>query len=77
MEEFEKEEEEMKGLERFVEKNISGGCTSGMGKSRGKRLEKMEGIDKGMIDGRSGNIEFGLEGNSGNDVMEIDDLKIG
>ena len=71
MQEFEKQQE------TFVEKNITRASTSGMAKSRRKTLEKMERIDKPMIDARSANIQFGFDRNTGNDVMHIHDLKIG
>ena len=77
MQEFEKQQEEIKRLETFVEKNITRASTSGMAKSRRKTLEKMERIDKPMIDARSANIQFGFDRNTGNDVMHIHDLKIG
>ncbi|MBE0334215.1 ABC-F family ATP-binding cassette domain-containing protein [Staphylococcus epidermidis] len=77
MQEFEKQQEEIKRLETFVEKNITRASTSGMAKSRRKTLEKMERIDKPMIDARSANIQFGFDRNTGNDVMHIQDLKIG
>ena len=47
-----------------------------MAKSRRKTLEKMERIDKPMIDARSANIQFGFDRNTGNDVMHIHDLKM-
>lgn len=77
MQEYEKQQEEIQKLENFVEKNITRASTSGMAKSRRKTLEKMERIDKPMIDARSANIQFGFERNIGNDVMHIRDLKIG
>ncbi|MFW3592191.1 ABC-F family ATP-binding cassette domain-containing protein [Staphylococcus caprae] len=77
MQEYEKQQEEIKRLETFVEKNITRASTSGMAKSRRKTLEKMERIDKPMIDARSANIQFGFERNTGNDVMHIKNLKIG
>ncbi|MEX3468559.1 ribosomal protection-like ABC-F family protein [Staphylococcus capitis] len=77
MQEYEKQQEEIQKLENFVEKNITRASTSGMAKSRRKTLEKMERIDKPMIDARSANIQFGFERNTGNDVMHIRDLKIG
>lgn len=77
MQEYEKQQEEIQKLENFVEKNITRASTSGMAKSRRKTLEKMERIDKPIIDARSANIQFGFERNTGNDVMHIRDLKIG
>ena len=77
MQEYEKQQEEVKRLETFVEKNITRASTSGMAKSRRKTLEKMERIDKPMLDARSANIQFGFDRNTGNDVMHIRNLEIG
>lgn len=77
MQEYERQEDEIKRLETFVEKNITRASTSGMAKSRRKTLEKMERIDKPMLDARSANIQFGFNRNTGNDVMNIRNLKIG
>ncbi|WP_053025133.1 ABC-F family ATP-binding cassette domain-containing protein [Staphylococcus haemolyticus] len=77
MQEYERQQDEIKRLETFVEKNITRASTSGMAKSRRKILEKMERIDKPMLDARSANIQFGFDRNTGNDVMHIRNLKIG
>lgn len=77
MQEYEKQQEEIKRLETFVEKNITRASTSGMAKSRRKTLEKIQSIDKPMIDARSANIQFGFDRNTGNDVMHIKQLEIG
>lgn len=77
MQEYERQQDEIKRLETFVEKNITRASTSGMAKSRRKTLEKMERIDKPMLDARSANIQFGFNRNTGNDVMHIRNLKIG
>ncbi|QTK08830.1 ABC-F family ATP-binding cassette domain-containing protein [Staphylococcus haemolyticus] len=77
MQEYERQQDEIKRLETFVEKNITRASTSGMAKSRRKTLEKMERIDKPMLDARSANIQFGFDRNTGNDVMHIRNLKIG
>lgn len=77
MQEYERQQDEIKRLETFVDKNITRASTSGMAKSRRKTLEKMERIDKPMLDARSANIQFGFNRNTGNDVMHIRNLKIG
>ena len=77
MQEYEKQQEKIKRLETFVEKNITRASTSGMAKSRRKTLEKIQRIDKPMIDARSANIQFGFDRNTGNDVMHIKQLEIG
>ena len=69
-------EDEIKRLETFVEKNITRASTSGMAKVV-ENTRKMERIDKPMLDARSANIQFGFNRNTGNDVMNIRNLKIG
>ncbi|MBT2830766.1 ABC-F family ATP-binding cassette domain-containing protein [Staphylococcus coagulans] len=75
--EYERQQNEIKRLETFVEKNITRASTSGMAKSRRKVLEKMERLEKPMLDARSANIQFDFDRNTGNDVMHIQDLTIG
>ncbi|EHJ07206.1 ABC-F family ATP-binding cassette domain-containing protein [Staphylococcus simiae] len=77
MQEYERQQDEIKRLETFVDKNITRASTSGMAKSRRKMLEKMERIDKPMLDAKSANIQFGFDRNTGNDVMHIKNLEIG
>ncbi|MBO1198315.1 ABC-F family ATP-binding cassette domain-containing protein [Staphylococcus simiae] len=77
MQEYERQQDEIKRLETFVDKNITRASTSGMAKSRRKMLEKMERIDKPMLDAKSANIQFGFDRNTGNDVMHIKHLEIG
>lgn len=77
MQEYEKQQAEIKKLETFVDKNIARASTSGMAKSRRKTLEKMQTIDKPLIDARSANITFDFDRNTGNDVFHINQLEIG
>ena len=77
MQEYEAQQAEIKRLEDFVDKNIARASTSGMAKSRRKTLEKIEKIDKPMLDARSANIQFDFDRNTGNDVFHIRSLEIG
>ncbi|MCG3399877.1 ABC-F family ATP-binding cassette domain-containing protein [Staphylococcus massiliensis] len=77
MREFERQQDEIKRLETFVDKNIARASTSGMAKSRRKTLEKIERIDKPMLDDKQANIQFDFDRNTGNDVMHVKDLSIG
>ncbi|MEJ7425494.1 ABC transporter ATP-binding protein, partial [Staphylococcus warneri] len=52
MQEYERQQDEIKRLETFVEKNIARASTTGMAKSRRKMLEKMERINKPMVDAK-------------------------
>lgn len=75
--EYERQQDEIKRLETFVEKNITRASTSGMAKSRRKVLEKMTRLEKPMLDARSADIRFDFDRNTGNDVMHIRDLEVG
>ncbi|MDO5376460.1 MAG: ABC-F family ATP-binding cassette domain-containing protein [Staphylococcus rostri] len=75
--EYERQQDEIKRLETFVEKNITRASTSGMAKSRRKVLEKMTRIEKPMMDARSADIRFDFDRNTGNDVMHICQLEVG
>lgn len=75
--EYERQQDEIKRLETFVEKNITRASTSGMAKSRRKVLEKMTRIEKPMLDARSADIQFNFDRNTGNDVMHIRQLEVG
>lgn len=77
MQEYESQQAEIKKLETFVEKNIARASTSGMAKSRRKMLEKIELINKPILDAKTANIEFDFERNTGNDVFHIKNLAIG
>src|SRR5699024_177036 len=77
MQEYERQQAEIKRLETFVDKNIARASTSGMAKSRRKMLEKIERIDKPLLDARSANIQFDFDRNTGNDVFHIKHLTIG
>lgn len=77
MQEYENQQAEIKKLETFVDKNIARASTSGMAKSRRKMLEKIERIDKPLLDARSANIQFDFDRNTGNDVFHIKHLSIG
>ncbi|MBA1354471.1 MULTISPECIES: ABC-F family ATP-binding cassette domain-containing protein [Staphylococcus] len=77
MQEYERQQDEIKRLETFVDKNIARASTTGMAKSRRKMLEKMERINKPMVDAKSANIQFDFDRNTGNDVFHIKDLDIG
>ncbi|MDW4263303.1 ABC-F family ATP-binding cassette domain-containing protein [Staphylococcus saprophyticus] len=77
MQAYESQQAEIKRLETFVEKNIARASTTGMAKSRRKKLDKIDRINKPMIDAKSTNIQFDFDRNTGNDVFHIKNLEIG
>ncbi|GEL06943.1 ATP-binding cassette domain-containing protein [Salisediminibacterium halotolerans] len=77
MREYEKQQEEIKKLEDFVAKNIARDSTSNRAKSRRKKLEKIERIDKPMTEDESAKFRFDIERQTGNDVLMIEQLAFG
>ncbi|MBY0223991.1 ABC-F family ATP-binding cassette domain-containing protein [Sporosarcina aquimarina] len=74
---FEQEQGERAKLEEFIQKNIARASTSKMAKSRRKQLERREWMDSPEGDEKSANFSFSLDRPSGNDVLSLDDVKIG
>ncbi|MCR6109441.1 ABC-F family ATP-binding cassette domain-containing protein [Bacillus sp. A301a_S52] len=74
---YEKQQDEMKRLEEFVQKNLARASTSNRAKSRRKQLERMTVMDRPKSDDHSANFHFDIQKQSGNDVLTIDDLRLG
>ncbi|MFI3545575.1 ABC-F family ATP-binding cassette domain-containing protein [Mammaliicoccus sciuri] len=77
MAEYERQQNEIKKLETFVEKNITRASTNGMAKSRRKVLERMERIEKPRLDAKSAQINFEITRATGEDVLKVQNLDIG
>ncbi|ARI78821.1 ABC-F family ATP-binding cassette domain-containing protein [Halobacillus mangrovi] len=73
MKRFEKQQEEIKKMEDFIQKNIVRATTSKRAQSRRKQLEKMERIDKPKDDNLSAKFSFQVAKRSGNDVLRLRD----
>ncbi|ENH96408.1 ABC-type transport system ATP-binding protein [Gracilibacillus halophilus YIM-C55.5] len=71
---YEKQQEEIKRMEEFVQRNIARASTSKRAQSRQKQLEKMEVIEKPTGDEKSAHFSFTIERRSGNDVLQVNDL---
>ncbi|RPF57045.1 ABC-F family ATP-binding cassette domain-containing protein [Aquisalibacillus elongatus] len=71
---YERQQEEIKKLEEYVQKNIARDSTSKQAKSRRKKLEKMEKMDKPDLDDQSAKFSFGINRKSGNDVLKVNQL---
>ena len=77
LKEYVSQQNDIKRLEEFVQKNIARASTSKMAKSRQKVLDKMEIIDNPRKDDKAANIEFRIKEQSGRDVLIINDLQVG
>lgn len=74
---YEKQQEEVKNLEDFVQRNIARASTSNRAKSRRKQLERMDLMTKPTDDDKSAKFRFDITRQSGNDVLTIQNLAIG
>ncbi|MEI3607740.1 ABC-F family ATP-binding cassette domain-containing protein [Pseudogracilibacillus sp. SE30717A] len=71
---YEKQQQEIKEMEDFVQRNIVRASTTKRAQSRRKQLEKMEKLDKPLGDESSASFSFEVARTSGNDVLTIDNF---
>ncbi|MDY0395481.1 ABC-F family ATP-binding cassette domain-containing protein [Virgibacillus halophilus] len=74
LDEYEKQQTEIKKMEDFIQKNIVRASTTKRAQSRRKQLEKMERIDKPLGEESSASIAFQANKRSGNDVLSVQNL---
>ena len=74
---FDKQQKEIAKMEEFVERNIARASTSRRAQSRRKQLDKIERIDRPDSDERTAYFSFTPERDSGNIVVQTDNLAIG
>ncbi|MGR6899462.1 ABC transporter ATP-binding protein [Rummeliibacillus sp. BSL5] len=74
---YEKQQGEKAKLEDFIQKNIVRASTTKLAQSRRKILEKTEWMDSPEGDEKSATFSFEIERQSGNDVLQVNDLTIG
>lgn len=74
---YERQQSEIKRQEEFIEKNITHASTSKQAQSRRKRLEKMERIQAPKLDTKSANFRFTPDRESGEIVLQINNLSVG
>lgn len=74
---YEKQQEDIAKLEEFIQKNITRASTTKRAQSRRKQLEKMERIEKPKQDQKAPRIQFSSAKESGQRVIEAQNLAIG
>ncbi|KPN96575.1 ABC-F family ATP-binding cassette domain-containing protein [Lysinibacillus sp. ZYM-1] len=74
---YERQQDEKAKLEDFIQKNIARASTTKMAQSRRKMLERTEWMESPDGDEKSASFGFNIERQSGNDVLNADDLTIG
>lgn len=70
---YEKQQQEIKEMEDFVQRNIARASTTKRAQSRRKQLEKMPKLDRPLGDEASASFSFEVAKTSGNDVIHVDD----
>lgn len=76
MKSFEKQQEEVKKLEEFIQKNLARASTSNRAKSRRKQLERMDKKDRPKDDDKSASFQFAIQRQTGNDVLMLDNVAV-
>ncbi len=75
--EFEKQQVEISKLEDFVARNLVRASTTKRAQSRRKQLEKMDKMDRPQGDEKSAHFLFGIERQSGREVLEVEKAAVG
>lgn len=74
---FEKQQEEIAKLEDFIARNIARASTTKRAQSRRKTLEKIDRLDRPMMQTKSANFSFDIAKMSGNIVCKVNGLCVG
>lgn len=75
--EYKKQQVEIEKLEDFVARNLARASTTKRAQSRRKKLEKMDRIEKPKQDAKAPRIEFSVNKDSGDRVIEANQLTVG
>ncbi|UQS82440.1 ABC-F family ATP-binding cassette domain-containing protein [Bombilactobacillus folatiphilus] len=74
---YNKQQDEIKKMEDFVQKNIVRASTTKRAQSRRKQLEKLQRLPRPQGNENNVHFQFTIQKNSGNDVLKVQDLKTG
>ncbi len=74
---YNQQQKKIAKLEDFVNRNIVRASTTKRAQARRKQLEKMERLDRPVTDDQSIHFHFHSEKASGNEVLDVDQLKVG
>src|SRR5690625_3697915 len=76
LKQFEKQQQEIKSMEDFVQRNIARASTTKRAQSRRKQLERMTKLDRPLGEETSANFSFEVNRSSGNDVIHVEDFSL-
>ncbi len=71
---YERQQQEIKEMEDFIQRNIVRASTTKRAQSRRKQLEKMEKVDRPLGNESSASFAFEVARTSGNDVLKVENF---
>ncbi|HJA46823.1 MAG TPA: ABC-F family ATP-binding cassette domain-containing protein [Candidatus Limosilactobacillus excrementigallinarum] len=74
---YDQQQKEIAKLEDFVNKNLVRASTTKRAQARQKQLDKMERLERPTVDDRSIHFAFHSAKDSGNEVLDVQELKVG
>lgn len=77
MKEYEQQQQTIASYEEYIQKNMARASTAKSARSRVNALERMEIIEKPIVDTRRPKLRFEPDFKSGNDVLVVKDVEIG
>lgn len=77
MKHYDQQQKKIAKLEDFVNKNLVRASTTKRAQARRKQLEKMDRLDRPTTDDSSIYFSFHSDKDSGNEVLDVDELKVG
>lgn len=77
MKHYEQQQKKIAKLEDYVNRNLVRASTTKQAQARRRQLEKMDRLDKPVNDDQSIHFQFHQDHASGNEVLDVDQLKIG
>lgn len=73
---YEKQRQEIKMMEDFIQRNIARASTTKRAQSRRKQLEKLERVERPLGEESTASFSFQINKSSGNDVLTVEQLSI-
>ncbi|WP_295731513.1 ribosomal protection-like ABC-F family protein [uncultured Limosilactobacillus sp.] len=74
---YDQQQKKIAKLEDFVNKNLVRASTTKRAQARQKQLDKMERLERPTVDDRSIHFSFHSAKESGNEVLDVENLKVG
>jgi ATP-binding cassette subfamily F protein 3 len=77
LKQYKKQQKEIDKLEEFVQKNLARASTTKRAQSRRKALDRMDKLEHPLGGLKSASFSFDIERQSGNDVLQVNNVSVG